>query len=176
MNFWTEIKQVKPVLVVLLALFAVGCASKQVVTVSAVTYTYEEGYSRALLNGQWAGAGSGSVALGSSSGGAYVCCVRLERGAKSAKVQVRQGGEKFFEVDAPIEEPWPEAPNYLAIHLLPGRDVVVELATLQTRPRADLWQRSMSRQGRKIVPIDLPHAWNYGPERPASRGVDDEIE
>lgn len=175
MSFWMDIKQVERVLAILFAMSAAGCVSKQVVTVSAVTYTYEEGYSRALVNGQWAGAGSRSVALGSSSGGAYVCCVRLERGAKSARVQVRQGGEKFFEVDAPIEEPWPQAPNYLAVHLLPGRDVVVELASLRTRPRADLWQRSMSRQGRAIVPLDMPHAWNYGPERPARRGVHDEI-
>lgn len=174
MKFWMNVEGVRRALVTLAALSVVGCAGKQMISVSAVTYTYEEGYSRVLLNGQWAGAGSSSVALGDSRGGAYICCVSLEHGAKTAKVQVRQGGEKYFEVNAPIEAPWPQSPNYLAIHLLPGRDVVIELATLRTRPRADLWKASMSRHRKEIVAIDMPHTWNFGPERPAGPGVDSE--
>lgn len=164
MKFWMNVEGVKRSILVLVASSAAGCASNNMISVSAVTYAYEEAYSQVRLNGQWAGAGSASVALGDSKGGAYICCISLERGAKTAKIQVLQGGGTSFEVDAQIEQPWPESPNYLAVHLLPGRDVVIELATLRTRPRADLWKTSMSRHGTRLVPIDLPHTWNFGPE------------
>ena len=165
-----NVERARSVLAALIAFSVAGCASKQMVSVSAVTYTYDEGYSRVLLNGQWAGAGSAGVKLGESEGGAYICCVRLTKGAKTANIQVRQGGDRFYEVEAPIESPWPESPNYLAIHLLPGRDVIIELATLRTRPRADLLEESMTRHGRKMVPIDMPHTWNFGPEVDADTG------
>ncbi|GAB3753532.1 hypothetical protein GCM10028795_24030 [Lysobacter olei] len=147
----------------LVAIMLAGCSGRATVALSATTFHYEEGYSRALLNGQWAGSGGSSVPLGDVGGGAMICCVRLERNAKSALVQVRQGGEKYFEVEARVESPWPESPNYLAIHLLPGRDVVIELSTLQSSPRLDLWEKSVRRHGRRMVPALSPHMWNAGP-------------
>lgn len=164
MRFWMNVERTKHALAAFAALSVVGCAGKQVVTLSAVTYTYEEGYSRALLNGQWAGAGSSSVALGDSSGGGVICCISLEKGARSATVHVRQGGEKFFEVESQVESPWPKSPNYLSIHLLPGRSVVVELTTLSPAPRADLLKRRAQELG-MTVNVESPHMWNYGKEK-----------
>ena len=164
MKFWMNVEWEKCFFAAVFAISAVGCAGKQMVTLSAVTYTYEEGYSRLLLNGQWAGAGSSSVTLGDSSGGGVICCISVEKGAKSATVHVRQGGEKFFEVEAPVESPWPESPNYLSVHLLPGRSVVVELTTLSPAPRADLLERRAKELG-KTVAIESPHMWNYGKEQ-----------
>jgi len=164
MKFWMNVKNTRLGLGLFAAIMLVGCSGRTMVGLSATTFHYEEGYSRALLNGQWAGAGGSSVALGDVGGGAMICCVRLERNAKSALVHVRQGGEKYFEVEARIESPWPESPNYLAIHLLPGRDVVIELSTLQSAPRLDLWEESLRRHGRPIVRAESPHMWNGGPE------------
>lgn len=163
MKFWMSVEWEKCFLAAVVAISTVGCAGKKMVTLSAVTYTYEEGYSQALLNGQWAGAGSSSVALGDSSGGGVICCISLEKGATSATVHVRQGGEKFFEVEAPVELPWPSAPNYLSIHLLPGRAVVVELTVLSPAPRADLLIRRTQELGRTVT-VESPHMWNYGKE------------
>jgi len=165
MKFWMNAEGVRHALVALAALSAVGCAGKQTISVSAVTYTYEEGYSRVLLNGQWAGAGSSSVTLGDSSGGGVICCVRLKKGARTATVHVRQGGEKFFEVQAPIEFPWPESPNYLSVHLLPGRSVVVEVTALSPAPRADLLIKRAKDLGMSVT-IESPHMWNGGKEVP----------
>lgn len=164
MKFWMNVETVKRVVPVIASFALAGCYAKPMVELSATTYNYEEGYSRALLNDQWAGAGGSSVVLGDVGGGAVICCVRLPKNAKSALVHVRQGGEKFFEVEAPIEAPWPESPNYLAIHLLPGRDVVIELSTMPTAPRLDLWGESIRRHGKPLVPAQSPHMWNAGPE------------
>lgn len=108
--------------------------------------------------------------LGGVIGEGGICCVRLERGAQTARVKVEYGLTEVFEVDAPIEQPWPESPHYLAVHLLPGRKVVVELSTLRTLPRSDLLIARLKDVGKWPVEIQSPHAWHAGPELPPKRG------
>lgn len=154
-----------------LAVSTTACAGrkKNTVAVTASTYTYEEAHSLVYLNDHWAGSGSNNVVLGDASGGGGICCVRLKRGAKTARVKIEYGLTEVFEVDAPIEQPWPEYPHYLAIHILPGRKVVIELSTLWTSPRSDLLTARLKEIGKWPVEIQAPHAWHAGPELPVKR-------
>lgn len=154
------------VAVVLSILFVGACAQElRTSSLTAITFNYSEGYSILRVNGEWAGAGANSVEPGDVTGGGGICCIDISTGAKTATVEVQTGIDKKYVTEARIEQPWPELPHYAAVHILPGRKIIISVTATSPAPRTDLLDEALGAMGIKDYTIEAPYAWDSGPEK-----------
>lgn len=163
---WAKSKAQSVKLALVLACFvSFACAQDQeTVSLTAVTYNYGEAYSMLRINGEWAGAGSDSVAPGDFTGGGRLCCIDLPVGAKTATVEVQLAAEKYV-TQAKIEQPWPSGHHYAVVHLMPGRKVVISITASSPAPRIDLLNEALKSVGIVDYTIQAPYLWDSGPEQ-----------
>ena len=148
-----------------LALSAAACAQEpDMASLTAITFNYAEGYAVVWVNGQWAGGGADSVEPGDVAGGGGICCIEIPVGAKTASVEIQTDVDEKFVTQARIEQPWPEGGHYAAVHVLPGRTVVIEVAGSNPAPRTDLLGEALKKLGVTEYTIQAPYAWDSGPQ------------
>lgn len=147
-------------------LSASACAQEpDTANLTAITFNYSEAYSLLRVNGEWAGKGSNSVKPGDVTGGGGICCIDIPTGAKTAMVEVQTGVDDKYMTEARIEQPWPDFMHYAAIHILPGRKVVISIMGSSPAPRIDLLDRALKDVGVEDYTIEAPYAWDSGPEK-----------
>lgn len=167
-------KSILRTVVALSALWAgAGCSREpEQKSLTAVAYNYSEtSFGRILVNGKWASPPLEKVKDGVVQGGASICCVRVDKDAKTARVKVTFIDGDYI-VDAPIEQPWPPKGygHYLAIHVLPKREVKLSVMVGYPAPRFDLLQTRFKALEISGYTIDNADMWDQGPEQ----YVDDE--
>lgn len=155
----------KLVAVVALTLSTSACAQKpEMASLTAITFNYAEGYATVRVNGQWAGGGAASMEPGSVTGGGGICCVEIPVGAETAVVEIQTDVDEKIVTEARIEQPWPEGWHYAAIHMLPGRKVVIEVTGSNPSARTDLLRESLKAIGVTEYTIQVPYVWVSGPQ------------
>lgn len=143
-----------------------ACAQEpNTANLTAITFNYSEAYSILRVNGEWAGAGSNSVKPGDVTGGGGICCVDIPKGATTAVVEVQTGVDEKYVAEARIEQPWPDFMHYAAIHILPGRKIVISIMGSSPAPRIDLLDQALKDIGVEEYTIQAPYAWDSGPEQ-----------
>ena len=143
-----------------------ACAQEpDMASLTAVTFNYAEGYAVVRVNGQWAGSGADSMEPGDVTGGGRLCCIEIPRGAETALVEIQTGVDEKFVTQARIEQPWPELPHYAAVHVLPGRKVVIAMTGSSPSPRTDLLDQSLKAIGVTKYTIQVPYVWVSGPQQ-----------
>ncbi|GHA82171.1 hypothetical protein [Cognatilysobacter bugurensis] len=146
---------------------SVGCSREpKQKSLTAIAYNYgEQAFGHVLVNGKWAGPVLSEVEPGGVTGGGSICCVKIEKGAKTARVTIQYIDGDYI-VDAPIEQPWPPDGygHYLAIHVLPGRTVQLSISSSLPFPRMDLLKSQLNALGIQNYVIENPHMWDLGPE------------
>ena len=148
-----------------LALSAAACAQEpDMASLTAITFNYAEGYAVVRVNGQLAGFGADSMEPGSVTGGGGICCIEIPVGAKTAMVEIQTGVDEKFVTQARIEQPWPEGWHYAAVHVLPGRTVVIEVTGSNPSARTDLLDQSLKAIGIAEYTIQVPYVWVSGPQ------------
>ncbi|MGH8084517.1 MAG: hypothetical protein ACREPV_04505 [Lysobacter sp.] len=146
-------------------LSAAACAQEpETASLTAVAFSYGEAHAKVLVNGEWAGGGNNSVEYGDVLGGGHICCIDIPKGAKTAIVEVQTGVDKWYVVEAEIEQPWPEYMHYAAVHVLPGRHVVISIMGSSPAPRKDLLVEQLDEMGISDFKVLDPHMWDSGPE------------
>lgn len=148
-----------------LALSAAACAQEpDTASLTVITFNYAEGYAVVRVNGQRASGGADSMEPGNVTGGGGICCIDIPVGAKTATVEIQTGVDEKFVTQARIEQPWPEGWHYAAVHVLPGRTVVIEVTGSNPAPRTDLLEASLKAIGITEYTIQAPYAWDAGPQ------------
>lgn len=151
--------------VVALTLSSSACTQEpETASLTAVTFNYAEGYAIVRVNGQWAGGGAESMEPGNVTGGGGICCIDIPVGAGTATVEIQTGVDEKVVTQARIEQPWPEGWHYAAVHMLPGRSVVIEVTRSNPAPRADLLRESLEAIGVTEYTIQVPYVWDLGPQ------------
>ena len=155
----------KSLAIAILAMSAAACEQEpDTASLTAVTFNYAESYAVVRVNGEWAGKGADSMEPGDVTGGARICCIEIPKDAKTATVEIQTGVDEKFVTQARVEQPWPELPHYAAIHVLPGRRVVIAVTGSSPSPRTDLLHQSLKAIGVTKYTVQAPYAWDAGPE------------
>lgn len=86
------------------------------------------------------------------------------RGQKQAEVTVQTVNETYL-AEAQIEQPWTQHPNYMTVHALPKRKIVIEVSPSIGMARKDLLDQRLAEL--KIKPeAQYPvHMMNNGPSQ-----------
>lgn len=148
-----------------LTLVASACAQEpEMASLTAITYNYAEGYAIVRVNGQWAGGGAASMEPGDVTGGGGICCIDIPVGSETATVEIQTDVDEKVVTQARVEQPWPEGWHYAAVHMLPGRSVVIEITGSHPSPRTDLLKESLKAIGVTEYIIQAPYIWDSGPQ------------
>jgi len=165
-NGWHFARTMLRLILAFSAISATACAQEpDTASLTAVTFNYSEAYSILTVNGEWAGKGSNSVKPGDVTGGGGICCIDIPTDAKTATVEVQTGVDEKYVTQARIEQPWPDFMHYAAIHILPGRKVVISIMGSSPAPRIDLLDQALENVGVEDYTIEAPYAWDSGPEK-----------
>lgn len=157
-----------PLLLVALLATLSACQSEQPKIVGGLTgvvFNYDQTtYLFVSVNGKEMGRGLDSVEQGAySGGGGGMCCNAVPVGATEALVTLIPVKGEPFTVTAPIEKWWPDAANYLVVHILPGRKAVVQIRNNLPHARADLLEKRQEELGLPKQ-ISSKGYWVDGPE------------
>lgn len=141
-----------------------GCArGPDTVSLSSSAFNYsDENIGRILINGKEAGGRLDPVKPGDASGSGIICCVSLERGQKQAEVTV-QTVKGTYTAQAQIEQPWTQYANYMTVHVLPKRKIVIEISPDIGMARKDLIDGRLKELGIKAEAQYPAHMMNTGP-------------
>lgn len=155
------------IIFVMLLFPLIGCtAEPQTRGLTASAYNYSDEYINFVwVNGKQAGVTLDAARPGDVTGGAAMCCIQLAPEWQSVEVVVQLPNDAEYTVQAKIEQPWPEYPHYAIAHVLPGREVVVEVMPTSPWPRKDLLETRLKDIGiekQYEYPADL---MNDGPTR-----------
>jgi hypothetical protein len=143
-------------MVLMLTISTAGCANEPaLVSITAVTFNYSQDYVLDLwVNGKSAGSLLKPAKLGEvTGGGKYQCCISLSPEWKSIEVALRVGNKTesglSYKVQASIRQPWPAIASYAVFHVLPGREVVIEVVPAGVEPDMELLAQRIKELGLK---------------------------
>lgn len=147
----------------MLVVALVACVEKppRQTRVSAVVYNYgQESSVGVRIGGEHLG-GFDKVPLGKVSGGGVACCFSIQEGAKEVDVEVNLPDGQKYVAKASVEEWWFDLAHYGAVHILPGRKVVMQVTPSDPLPRKDLLEAQQQALGLPVK-VDF-RMWSAGP-------------
>jgi hypothetical protein len=109
------------------------------VSISATTFNYSPDYLlQVVVNEKAAGSLVKPAKPGEIKGSGVFCCISISPHWKTAEVSVRAVGKdeiaSTYVVQANIRQPWPEIASYAVVHVLPDRQVVIEISPTYVIP------------------------------------------
>lgn len=145
-----------------------GCGrSSETVKIDGLTgvvFNYsDETIASVRVDGELAGTGLEAVKPGDVSGGGRSCCLAITPFRDTVPVVIEPAIGPAYTVQATVEQPWPKDTNTAIVHVLPGRNVVIETSLgVDIGPRKDLLERRLEALG---IEAEVNIDWFMNPRR-----------
>lgn len=138
---------------------------KMVGGLTGVVFNYDQtSYAFVRVNGKEVGGGLDAAKLGGyTGGGGGMCCNAIPVGAREVEVTLDPAKGNAITFSAPVEKWWPDAANYIVVHILPEKTAVVQIRNNLPHARADLLEKRQEELG---LPkhVSSKGYWLDGPE------------
>lgn len=131
---------------------------------TGVVFNYsDEAIAEVRVDGELAGTGYEGVPPGGVTGGGSSCCMAMDPTKDTVRVTIVPALDEAYEVQAQVEQPWPQGASTAIVHLLPGRKVVIETTLgYGISARQDLMQDQLKALG---IPMEVDHTFGMLPGR-----------